>query len=112
MEEKLPSNDHDLLITLNVRVQDLIDTIKAMDGTLSREIGGLKASKVDKDIYAAHCAETDKNVETINKEFATIWKKSDEHSADIKNLTKYLWLGMGALAIIQFLAPFIISRVF
>jgi len=102
MEEKInnQTNDHDLLITLNVRVQDLIDTIKQMDGTLSREIGGLKEGKLDKSIYTAHCSED-------AKDFQYTKEKLTEHDKDIKGLTRYLWLGMGALAAIQFAMPFI-----
>ena len=111
-EEQKQTSDHDLLITLNVRVQDLIDTIKQMDGTISRDIGGLQEGKLDKTIYSAHCAEEAKNIEITNKEFTAVWKKNDEHTTDIKNLNKYLWLGMGALAVVQFIAPFIITKYF
>jgi len=105
-------NDRDLLISLNVRVQDLIETIKNMDGMLSRDIGGLKEGKLDKSIYASHCAEDAKDFEYIKKEFETVWKKHDEHASDIKSLNRYLWLGVGALAVIQFITPFIITKYF
>lgn len=104
-EENNKSNDHDLLITLNVRVQDLIDTIKAMDGTLSREIGGLKEGKLDKSIYSAHCAEDE-------KDFAYTKEKLLEHGKDIKDLYKYMWIGVGVIAALQFIAPFIIDNIF
>jgi len=105
-----PQNDHDLLITLNVRVQDLIDTIKLMDGTLSRDIGGLKEGKLDKSIYAAHCAEDEKDFEYIKKEFGSVWKKHDEHSADIKRLNWVIAVGIGILSVLQFVAPFAINN--
>jgi hypothetical protein len=112
MAEENQKNDHDLLITLNVRVQDLIDTIKAMDGTLSRDIGGLKEGKLDRAEYTAHCANDQKDFEIQEKEIGLVWSKFDKHEAQLNNLNKYLWLGVGALAVIQFITPFIISKYF
>ena len=95
--------DRDLLIRLNTRVEDLITSLEKKDNILAQDIGGLKEGKLDKSIYAAHCKEDE-------KEFESLWKKSDEHGGDVKALYKYLWLGMGALAVIQFISPFLISR--
>jgi hypothetical protein len=112
MSEPTQQNDHDLLITLNVRVQDLIDTIKQMDGTISRDIGGLQEGKLDKSIYSAHCAEEAKTMEVVNKEFASVWKKHDEHTTDIKKLSWFMGVGVGVIAVIQFITPFIITKYF
>jgi hypothetical protein len=109
-ETKKYDSDHDLLITLNVRVQDLIDTIKQMDGTISRDIGGLKEGKLDKSIYTAHCAEDEKDFEYVKKEFAVVWKKHDEHSSDIKKLSWIVATGIGIMTVIQFIMPFIIKK--
>jgi hypothetical protein len=109
-ETKQYDSDHDLLITLNVRVQDLIDTIKQMDGTISRDIGGLKEGKLDKSIFTAHCAGETKTIEGINKEFGVVWKKHDEHSADIKRLTWLMGIGVGIVSLIQVLLPFIFKK--
>lgn len=110
MTEKNQTSDHDLLITLNVRVQDLIETIKQMDGTISRDIGGLKEGKLDKSIFSAHCAEDEKDFTYIKTEFSTVWKKHDEHSTDIKRLSWFMAVGIGAIAVIQFITPFIIKK--
>ena len=112
MSEDKQQNDHDLLITLNVRVQDLIDTIKQMDGTLTRDIGGLKEGKLDKSEFSAHCADDKKDFTYIEKEFGTLWKKHDTHDSEIKTLSRFLWIGIGALAVIQFIMPFIIKKYF
>lgn len=112
MAEETKQNDHDLLITLNVRVQDLIDTIKQMDGTLSRDIGGLKEGKLDKTLFASHCSDDAKDFQYIKDEFKTVWSKYDMHEKEIKNLNKQMWTGIGALAVIQFAAPFIIKILF
>jgi hypothetical protein len=112
MIEEQKQTDHDLLITLNVRVQDLIETIKNMDGTLSRDIGGLKEGKLDKSIYSSHCAEDSKDFEYVKKEFETVWKKYDVHESDIKGLYKYLWIGVGIIAAVQFTVPFLIKKFF
>jgi hypothetical protein len=110
MSEPTQQNDHDLLITLNVRVQDLIDTIKLMDGTLSRDIGGLKEGKLDKSIFTAHCAEEIKTMEGVSKEFVSVWKKHDEHSSEIKRLTWFMGMGVGIISLIQVLLPFIFKK--
>jgi hypothetical protein len=104
--------DRDLLIRLNTRVEDLIASLEKKDNLLAQDIGGLKAGKLDKDIYTAHCTEDEKDLENTNKEITAVWKVTDEHTADIKSLNRYLWLGMGALAVIQFIMPFIISKYF
>jgi hypothetical protein len=111
-EEQKQTSDHDLLITLNVRVQDLIETIKSMDSTLSRDIGGLKEGKLDKSIYSAHCAEDEKDFEYIKKEFETVWKKHDTHENDIKSLNRFFWGAMGIIAAIQFAMPFIVKLIY
>jgi hypothetical protein len=97
--------DRDLLIRLNTRVEDLITSLEKKDNILAQDIGGLKAGKLDKDIYTAHCKEDEKELENTKR-------VQDEHSVDIKNLNKYLWIGMGALAVIQFLMPFVINKYF
>ena len=104
--------DRDLLIRLNTRVEDLIASLEKKDNVLAQDIGGLKTGKLDSNIYTAHCTEDEKNLEVTNKEFDAVWKRIDENTEDIKSLNKYLWLGMGALAVIQFIMPFIISKYF
>ena len=104
--------DRDLLIRLNTRVEDLITSLEKKDNLLAQDIGGLKTGKLDKDIYTAHCKEDEKDLENTRKEIDDFRKIADEHSADIKSLNKYLWVGMGALAVIQFISPFIISKYF
>ena len=112
MTDDNKQNDHDLLITLNVRVQDLIDTIKQMDGTLSCDIGGLKEGKLDKVLFASHCSEDSKDFEYIKGEFKEVWRKNEDHDKDIKDLNKRMYIGIGALAVIQFAYPFIINAIF
>lgn len=102
--------DRDLLITLNVRVQDLIDTIKKMENTISRDIGGLQQGKLDKSEFSSHCAGNDKDFDTVKREQKTMWEKYDKHDTDITSLNRYLWIGMGILAAFQFLAPFLMDK--
>lgn len=109
MNETLP-NDHDLLITLNVRVQDLIDTIKKMDGVIARDLGGLKEGKLDKTIFSTYCANHEKDSQVVDKEIKTIWQKHDEHSKDIKRLNWIIAVGIGILSMLQFIAPFAINN--
>lgn len=104
--------DHDLLIELNVRFQDLNETIKRMDGTISRDIGGLQQGKVDKEVFATHCVNDTKEFDAVKKEQKTMWEKYDKHDNNINLLNRYLWIGMGALAVFQFIAPFLISKYF
>ena len=93
-------------------MEDLIASLEKKDNLLAQDIGGLKEGKLDKDIYTAHCAEDEKDLQATHKEIASIWKRSDEHATDIKNLNRYLWLGVGALAVIQFITPIVVSKYF
>ena len=97
--------DRDLLIRLNTRVEDLIASLEKKDNLLAQDIGGLKTGKLDRDIFTAHCKEDEKELENTTRVL-------NEHTTDIKSLNRYLWLGMGALAVIQFITPFIISKYF
>ena len=114
MEEKPTQNltDHDLLITLNVRVSDLIATIKDLKDTANRDIGALKEGKVDKEAFSAHCMSDSKDIESVKKELTTVWAKYDVHTANITVLNKYLWIGMGALSILQVVVPIILAKYF
>jgi hypothetical protein len=102
-DDNKQSSDHDLLITLNVRVQDLIETIKSMDGTISRDIGGLKEGKLDKSIYTAHCSED-------AKDFQYTKEKLEEHDRELKRLSWLMGIGIGVIAVIQFITPFILKK--
>ena len=104
--------DRDLLVELNTRVKDLILSIKEKDGKIDQAIGGLQQGKVDKEIFSTHCANDVKDFETQEREIETIWKKFDVHESSISLLNKYMWIGFGAVGVIQFLAPFIISKYF
>ena len=99
--------DRDLLVELNTRMKDLVLSIKEKDGKIDQAIGSLQQGKVDKEIFSTHCANDAKDFEIQEKEIETIWKKFDVHESSLNNLNKYLWLGMGALAAIQFAMPFI-----
>jgi hypothetical protein len=97
--------DRDLLIRLNTRVEDLIQSLAKKDDILAKDIGGLQQGKVDKSEMATHCAND-------AKDFQRLDEITDEHERKIESLTKYLWVGVGAIAVLQFLAPFIINKVF
>ena len=97
--------DRDLLITLNVRVQDLIDTIKQMNGTLTKDIGALQEGKVDKTEFSTYCANHTKDTDTSSKEIDSIWKKYDKHELEIRSMSRMLWMGIGGIVVLQFLIP-------
>ena len=97
--------DRDLLIRLNTRVEDLIVSLEKKDNLLAQDIGGLKQGKLDKSEFTTHCANDTKDFERIDKSV-----RSQER--DIKNLNRYLWFGLGVVAVIQFLAPFIMDKFF
>jgi len=97
MDEKNRQSDHDLLITLNVRVQDLIDTIKRMEGVTTSDIGGLKECKLDKTDFATHEANNEKDLSVI--------------FADIKTHSRMLWIGIGLITALQFAVPFILKLI-
>ena len=97
--------ERDILIRLNTRVEDLITSLAKKDDILAKDIGGLQQGKVDKSEMATHCANDAKDFERLDE-------ITDEHEKKIDSLNKYLWVGVGALAVLQFLAPYIINKIF
>ena len=104
--------DRDLLIRLNTRVEDLISSLEKKDNLLAQDIGGLKQGKLDKEVYSAHCKEDEKELANTKEQIRSVWAKSDEHTTDIKRLSWLMGIGVGVIAVIQFITPFIISRYF
>lgn len=112
MDENKPTHqtDHDLLITLNVRVADLILTIKDLKDTASKDIGALQAGKLDKTEFSSHITSDSKDFEQIEKSLKAMWEKHDNHDSEIKHINKYIWLAVGGLAVMQIIIPLLISK--
>jgi len=104
--------DRDLLIRLNTRVEDLIISLEKKDHILAQDIGGLKEGKVDKTEFSIHCTGDSKDFSTIQEQFKSVWTKTDVNTADIKVIYRYLFIGVGAIAAIQFIAPYLLKRIF
>ena len=94
--------DRDLLITLNVKVGDLITTIRDLKDTNMREIGELRAGKLDKTFFTEHITEDKNRHETIDSQLDKLWIRSDANS-------RLLWIGVGAVAVIQVLVPILVK---
>lgn len=98
-------NDHDLLVSLNTRVADLISLINRLDGQTSRDIGGLQTGKVGVDTFSTHSANDNKEHQNFEKSIAQLWEKSDFHS-------RMIWITLGVFGALQVIVPFLMQYYF
>lgn len=84
-----PISDHDILIELRSEMRGLRGDLKTLNTTTASQIGGLQASKLDKDEFAQF---------RIADE-----KIKDDHEKRIRRLERWVLLGLGALGVVEFL---------
>lgn len=83
----LPASDHDLLIVLHTKLDRALQDIERLGNGLSDKLKDLehtKANKVD--------------VETAQR---AADKVHEDHERRLRRLEKYVWLAIGALAILE-----------
>lgn len=106
-------SDHDLLIRLDTRLENLECEMRAMrDGTRD-DIKTLQLSKLEskdfdsyKSDHAREYAERLRNTDERHKNQME-WQDTQQNKVD--GLQRFMYLAMGALTILQFASPFIIK---
>lgn len=83
----LPANDHDLLIVLHTKLDRALTDIEKIGDGMSARLVELEHTKAEKK-------------ELVEAQIAAD-KIHDDHERRIRRLEKYVWLAIGALAIIQ-----------
>lgn len=111
-------NDHDLLIRVDENVKNLIGEIKDLRDGSNSKINFLEQNKLDKVEFSAYKNDRISEIKDLKlyiehtflertkdaeKRFAQ--DESSHHQLDIRlsKLEKIVWLGLGGIAVIQFL---------
>lgn len=98
-------SDHDNIITLIANVKTLTDEIRLLRDDTKEDIKDLKRDKLDKSEFAGYKTdiETDRREhrEDLDSRLAGLSRKVDF-------ATKVIYIGLGAVGIIQFVIPLIV----
>lgn len=98
--QPIPQNqsDHDLLVVLNERVANVVEEMRLLRDDSSTRLKRVEDSKLDKIEFEKYLIQ-----ET---------KKEEELLRNISFLTKTVYIGIGGLAVIEFVLQFILPFVF
>ena len=92
------NNDHDILIEVRTILASVVDDFRAYRMESHKAISSLEAK----------CAEIEKNKVSI----VDYVKHVDGENMRLSRIEKLLWMLMGAVVVVQFLAPVIIDKIF
>jgi len=101
MEERVNTTDHDLLIRTDAKVDGLTGRISELGADL-KEIYGLMrgfGESIDAKIQAAVAHKLDRSEFDETKKTAE--KLHQDHERRIRFIERSVWIGMGALALLQ-----------
>jgi hypothetical protein len=92
MSDQLPPNDHDLLITVDTKLEILIREVKELKDNTTKRVETLEHEKLDK----AEAQRLLKEAEKLH----------NDHESRIRRLERYGSAAIGALALLEFLLRF------
>jgi len=102
----LSTKDHDTLVRIEVQLENLNKRFDDLNNSSVRDIAELKSKKLDTQLFNDYKSDTIREHtehETSDREkFADIYSKLNFHS-------KVIYMGLGIVAVLQFLAPYIIK---
>lgn len=87
MEDNIFRNDHDLLIRIDTRLQDLIRD----NNEYKISLGKLEAKKCDRDEFTNRVAKHEKDIDF----------KLKDHEGRMRKLERFVWIATGGLTILQ-----------
>lgn len=105
--EKMNDQDHDLLIRLDTKMDRATQDIGALHkqlGDVAASVHGLIAA-VDSKIAAAVAQKVDKH--EFHEAKVEGDKVHSDHEQRIRRIERYVWLAIGALALLQMIIPFV-----
>lgn len=111
MEPQVPLNltDHDLLIRLDTRMQNITDEMRLLRDGTTGDIKDLKEKKLDRRDFEEYKRDHENESEKIIKGFEEHFEKSD---AKTDRLVVQMAAIGGALLILQFVIPLLLKYVF
>lgn len=99
----LTASDHDLLMILHTKMDRALSDIKELSENFAGRLAVVEQNKLERSeaerMVAAAKAEAE-------KEHATIKEKQEDHEKRVRRLERYVWLAIGALAILEVLLGF------
>lgn len=88
--------DHDLLIELKTEMKGLRQDVRSLSDNTTAQIRDLQRDKLNRQDFIEYEVEAK--------------TQSKDHEERIRTLEKAFWRGIGALAVIQMVAQFLISK--
>ncbi len=127
MDTQLPTRDHDLLIRLDQRVENLTTEIRSMRDDAVQRLAKVEALMVERkefeeykrtfalEMTTAFQTRKDSSDEYRKNTDASLKIAFDvarENKKDITSLQRLIYIGLGAIATLQFLAPYLLKYFF
>ncbi len=94
------SNDHDLLISIVVKLDRAIADIKELKDDTTDRVTDLEQEKVGKDEFDIYKAQCEKDSTEFKK---NLQDTLDDHEGRIRYNTKWIQYGLGACIVLNFL---------
>ena len=85
-DHAMRQSDHDLLVSIHTKVERVIDDVKDLGMNVGGRLTLVEETKLGKKEYDVEHA---------------------DHEKRIRNLERYVWLAIGALAVLQFILKFV-----
>lgn len=105
--DKEYSQDHDLLIEIKTKIGNLGDEVRLMRDDTKERLKGLEASKVGIEEFRNFKLELAKDDLRFETEIKDLKKTDEELREQVERALKYIYLGMGGLAVVQIMIGFI-----
>lgn len=125
MEPKKMDNDHDLLIRVDTKLGTLLGEFQLMRDSTNTRLTSVEKDKLDVATFNEFKVENSKEFNRfeleINKKFLEKDQQNEKtfielraanaaQNVKIEKLIRYLYIGLGIVGTLQFLAPFLIKQ--
>lgn len=104
MGTKLNTTDHDLLIRLDTKVDNITTEMVMMRDNVTIRISELNSNKLDISIFKQF-------LERYERESRDTGNKDGDYEARLRRIEVRMYIGMGVLLALQFLSPIVIKYV-
>ncbi len=103
------TGDHDLLIEIKTKVMNLTDEVRLMRDDTKEKIKGLETNKLDLNEFRNFKLELSKDDLRLEGEMKDMRAEISVIKSDIEKVFKYMYMAMGALAIIQIVMAYLLK---
>lgn len=104
MEPRVDNTDHDLLIRLDTKVDNITTEMVMMRDSITIRVSELSSSKLDISIFKQF-------LERYERESRDTGTKDGDYEARLRRIEVRMYIGMGVLLTLQFLSPIVIKYI-